>query len=510
MSAGTRSSRSDIDICDPSSPSSPSSPTSPTSPPSATSANMPVTTRRKPNFQTPMQSTTPVLNINNINGINSSPASLLPPKQGSNKSATIPNDVIGTRIETVSPEHHTTTAAATTSATTSNKPTLNSNPTETLISPAEATRILNQRTLDVATPETSRISKLQVASLPAHEENEDAFAYDFLPDAQSLADPNGEEHHWSFFAVYDGHYGVATSQYLKRVLINQVYNSLLTLYTSHTPSQPPSDLIKSTISTAFSTLDTSILLNPSLSTIASQGSCALLSFFDARHNNLYTACTGDSRAVLGKRIGSTTNTRWLAKPLSVDQNFASNPDEVKRVEGEHPAEKGIVKNHRLMGDLAVSRAFGNKRFKIREEGETKKVRSGKEYNVIKSPPYVTARPEVSEYTDAKVGDFVILGTDGLWDFLSSEDAVALVGRWTDEHLPLLKKSERERRSTRLTPSQLEMFVFEKGDENVGVHLIRNALGGVREGRLLFTLSLPLGKNAAKKHRDDITVVVAFF
>ncbi|KAK6541125.1 hypothetical protein TWF694_008498 [Orbilia ellipsospora] len=459
---------------------------------------MPAPTRRKSKVQASIPSATVVLN--NINGSNSNTGL----DKSADKPATVLNDGIGGRIAAVSPEHHTTAAAAT-----SNKPTLNPNPTETLISPTEATRILNQRTLDVATPETSRISKLQVASLPAHEENEDAFAYDFLLDAQSIANPNDEEHHWSFFAIYDGHYGVATSQYLKQVLIKHVYNSLLTLYTLHSPSQPPSDIIKSTISTAFITLDSSIITTPSLSKIASQGSCALLSFFDARNNKLYTACTGDSRAVLGKRIGSPTNTRWLAKPLSIDQNFASSPDEVKRVEGEHPAERGIVRNHRLMGDLAVSRAFGNKKFKVREEGDVKKVRSGKGYDVLRSPPYITARPEVSEYADAKVGDFVILGTDGLWDFLSSEDAVALVGRWTDEHLPSKKLGE-GRRSTRLTPSQMEMFVFEAGDENVGVHLIRNALGGVREGRLLFTLSLPSGKNAAKKHRDDMTVVVAFF
>ncbi|EPS40992.1 hypothetical protein H072_5149 [Dactylellina haptotyla CBS 200.50] len=375
------------------------------------------------------------------------------------------------------------------------------------ISTAEATYILNKDALEVSPIpqlESSRISRLQVASLPAHEENEDAFAYDFLPDAHSILD-HGSEQCWSFLAVCDGHYGYRTSRYLKDVLIKQVYRALLALYESHQASSPPAeDLVKSTISTAFTALDESILSNSSAPAIATQGSCALLSFYDARHNRLFTACTGDSRCVYGKRIGSPQNTRWLSKSLSTDQNFASNPDEVKRVTADHPGEKDVILQNRLMGDLAVSRAFGNKRFKLHEDGGAKRLRSGTQYDVIKSPPYITAEPEVTAYTAPKEGDFVVLATDGLWDFLSSEDAVALVGRWMDDHI-----EKKEQRKTRLTHSQEEMFVFED-DGNVGVHLIRNALGGVREGRLLFTLSLPPGKNAAKKHRDDITVVVAFF
>ncbi|KAF3938509.1 hypothetical protein ABW19_dt0206499 [Dactylella cylindrospora] len=387
-----------------------------------------------------------------------------------------------------------------------------------LISPAEATRILNHYTMEalpnkVFSSSITGVRKVHVAALPAHEEVEDEFAYEFLgdPTEGDVDVMNNMSWGWSFFAVYDGHYGFATSRYLKDVLITAVYLDLAGLYNSR-DDVPPEEIVKETISNTFIRLDNELISrleseDEELFDIAMQGSCALLSFYDAKNNRLFTACTGDSRAVLGKRVGSA-NTRWLAKPLSVDQSFASNPEEVRRVEKEHPGEN-IIMQSRLMGDLAVSRAFGNARFKSAEVADDigqqlQRIRSNTVYE-MSSPPYVTAEPVVSCYSAIKNGDFVILASDGLWDFLSSEDAVALIGRWTDKYLV---DSSSHQRKTKLTQSQEEMFVFE--DDHAGVHLIRNALGGVREGRLQFTLSLPPGKDAAKRHRDDITVIVVFF
>ncbi|KAK6533067.1 hypothetical protein TWF281_007227 [Arthrobotrys megalospora] len=455
---------------------------------------MPVTTRRKHNLQ--MQ-TSPV-------------TSSVSPPPGSSLEASV----------STSPDSHQTPAATTTTSSPSRvqnqeQSHILHNDTEHNITPAKATKILNEQAFNISpipSVEHSRIYKAQVATLPANEQNEDAYAYDFLPDAFTKYGVGVQgEKHWSFFAVYDGHYGPSTSTYLKSALIPAVYTSLLALYKSHLPDHPPDSLITSTISTAFTTLDST--LTSTITPSSTQGSCALLTFHDTRHNRLFTACTGDSRATLGKRLGSPSNTRWLSKPLSTDQNFASNPSEVTRVESEHPGEKDVIVQGRLIGDLAVSRAFGNRRFKVPDEFGRKSTRNRRQYGILRSPPYITAEPVVTIYEGVKEGDFLLLATDGLWDFLSSEDAVALVGRWTDEHLHTSSNSNSSdksvKRKTRLTSSQEEMYVFED-DQNVGVHLIRNALGGVREGRLLFTLGLEPGKDKAKKHRDDITVFAVFF
>ncbi|KAK6336472.1 hypothetical protein TWF696_002023 [Orbilia brochopaga] len=515
---------------------------------------MPVTTRRRSNFQSTSTSTATATYADaavDFSAHTLQPTLSLPPSPGAGAGAS--KDVT----------------------------TLSGTP----ITPSEATRILNERAFDAAPPPPTRLRKAQLASLPAHEENEDAYAYSFYPDPLSLRQKNSgagtstSTFHWSFFAVYDGHYGFATSRYLKDVLIQAVYTDLHRLYDTHPSHSPPSDdAVSATIAATFTRLDDDIIsnitstdVNPSQSCphhsrfdIATQGSCALLTFYDARSNRLFTACTGDSRAVLGKRVGSASSTRWLAKPLSVDQNFASNPAEVHRVRAEHPGEDSIITQNRLMGDLAVSRAFGDARFKARDtptpplhpldfpdtaavssdgstsdDSEGGKCLSPKIQNSIDeaglllrrmstgtrsqiaTPPYVTAEPVVSTYSAVKDGDFLILGSDGLWDFLSSEDAVALVGRWTDtqtdvqaggnnsSHSTGGSPGKGQRQTTRLTQSQMETFVFE-GDENAGVHLLRNALGGARQSRLLFTLGLPPGRETAKRHRDDITVIVVFF
>ena len=115
--------------------------------------------------------------------------------------------------------------------------------------------------------------------------------------------------------------------------------------------------------------------------------------------------------------------------------------------------------------------------------------------------------------------FVVLATDGLWDELSSEEVVALVGghlaglrgRVPKAELParvrttagsptVNGKSSEPRRST----EGAWAFV----DDNVCTHLIRNALGGADEGRLRKLLSIPAP--LSRSYRDDITVTVVWW
>jgi pyruvate dehydrogenase phosphatase len=48
-----------------------------------------------------------------------------------------------------------------------------------------------------------------------------------------------------------------------------------------------------------------------------------------------------------------------------------------------------------------------------------------------TPPYMTAEPVVTE-TDVNTGprgDFLVMASDGVWDHISSEDAVECIARW---------------------------------------------------------------------------------
>lgn len=63
---------------------------------------------------------------------------------------------------------------------------------------------------------------------------------------------------------------------------------------------------------------------------AMSGACALMAMVDAAHDNLYVACTGDSRAVAGYwDVDKTGKGKWRVEVLSEDQT-GRNPNEHKR------------------------------------------------------------------------------------------------------------------------------------------------------------------------------------
>ena len=101
-------------------------------------------------------------------------------------------------------------------------------------------------------------------------------------------------------------------------------------------------------------------LNDAISQLspAYAGSCALVGFYHTDSQQIKVACVGDSRAVLGRKNGAG---EWEAIPLSEDQT-GWNPNEVARLEAEHPNEPEMIKNGRLL-ELAVTRAFGDSRWK---------------------------------------------------------------------------------------------------------------------------------------------------
>lgn len=154
---------------------------------------------------------------------------------------------------------------------------------------------------------------------------------------------------------------------------------------------------------------------------------------------LRVANVGDSRAVLG-RWDNETN-QYIAKPLSVDQT-GFNPDEVARLEREHPGEEVVDSRTGRVHGIAVARAFGDARWKWSED-LTRKVHdtlwgpSPRPRNVIKTPPYLTAEPEITEIRvqNGDHPDFLIMASDGLWDNMSSDDAVTAVQMWLQKYKP---------------------------------------------------------------------------
>ncbi|KAF5022896.1 hypothetical protein F66182_5056 [Fusarium sp. NRRL 66182] len=326
-----------------------------------------------------------------------------------------------------------------------------------------------------------------------------------------------------YSGVYDGHAGWATSQVLKAALVPYVSGALATITPASSPEQ-----IDDAIRKAFVRLDDRILsnaeeavksgLDPGSAAVISAiapaiaGSCALLTIFEPSTSTLRTAVAGDSRAVRG--AWSLDTNRYEADVLGKDQT-GFNQDEVERLDKEHPGELRDMINTesgRLFG-MAITRAFGDHRWKWSEE----LIRTAQEdfYGTrprpkAQTPPYMTARPEITT-RKIQTQDFVILASDGLWDMMSNDDAVACVSRWLTAKKNGKPEPLKETKFTgvpedgwKATPDH---FAIEDLD-SAAVCLVKNALGGSRRGLFLGALTTyaPLSRNV----RDDMTVQVIFF
>ncbi|KAI0355181.1 protein serine/threonine phosphatase 2C [Trametes cingulata] len=386
-------------------------------------------------------------------------------------------------------------------------------------------------------PPGSGVSRYDIVRLASNEPVEDEHAEAVLPV------PSG---YWSFFGLFDGHSGRDTSVWLSDNLIPAVTGALADLYNRargnavSTPEPTPAE-IERTLTDTFRKLDEDIVSAPLDQVFASQsryaavtvlapaysGSCALLSFYDSHSGLLHTALTGDSRAVLGRQeldeSGKPTGS-YSAHALTTDQT-GWNPSERERLEAEHPGEEP-VRNGRVMG-MGVSRAFGDARYKWPRDVQDRLKRQylGRTpLPNVKTPPYLTAEPEVTSVR-VQPGDFLIMASDGLWECLTNEEAVGLVGHWRDAmrstrsprahdaptlsspELPVQREADEDDRTVRYRQWGAEKR-FVTVDENAATHLLRNALGGADTDLAAALLSMRAPRS--RTYRDDITIVVVFF
>lgn len=245
---------------------------------------------------------------------------------------------------------------------------------------------------------------------------------------------------------------------------------------------------------------------------ATAGSCALLCIYDPASRTLRTAVTGDSRAVLGAWSGESGT--YTAHPLSEDQT-GFNESEVERIAKAHPGEVDKILNPesgRLLG-MAITRGFGDHRWKWSPDFVTlihDNFLGSSPRPHYTTPPYMTAEPEVTTRT-VSTTDFAILASDGLWDRLSSDDAVQCVSRWLiakrankPEPVVEVKTTIAKDSDWTVTPKD---FAIEDLD-NAAVCLVRNALGGNRRG--LFRFAMTSVSPTSRNVRDDMTVQVIFF
>ncbi|DBA00677.1 TPA: LOW QUALITY PROTEIN: hypothetical protein N0F65_003606, partial [Lagenidium giganteum] len=233
------------------------------------------------------------------------------------------------------------------------------------------------------------------------------------------------------FAVFDGHGGHMAVEHLNAKLCSSIL--------ARVSSGLTTDEITAVLRDAFLECDNELkdALNKLPEEIrmsrgyCNTGSCAAIAMFV--DGTLYVANVGDCGVYLGVDNGcgslfpvqlsalhncdNAEETR-LVTERSRDRNAIrfSKDDQVKVVEN------GVK---RVAGSLAVTRAFGDFYLKC-EELSTPPFKS--------KVPYITAEPSVTVRKLDGSEKFLILASDGLWEMVEPEDALAVVAGFAPEHL----------------------------------------------------------------------------
>lgn len=194
-----------------------------------------------------------------------------------------------------------------------------------------------------------------------------------------------EEHELGLFAIYDGHLGDEVPCYLQKYLFAKI------LEEEEFWVDP-----RRAITKAYEKTDQTILSNSS--NLGRGGSTAVTAIL-INGQRLWVANVGDSRAVLsrgGQAIQMTIDHEPNTERGSIEDRggFVSNmPGDVPRVNGQ----------------LAVSRAFGDKSLKS----------------------HLRSDPDVLDMNIDVNCDVLILASDGLWKVMSNQEAVDVVRGFKD-------------------------------------------------------------------------------
>tara|TARA_B110000090_G_scaffold140016_1_gene153928 strand:+ start:47 stop:892 length:846 start_codon:yes stop_codon:yes gene_type:complete len=148
----------------------------------------------------------------------------------------------------------------------------------------------------------------------------------------------------------------------------------------------------------------------------------------------YIGNTGDTRAVLSRG--------GYAVDITIDRK-ATDSDEIARM----AQAGGHVNKGRVMGSLAVARAFGDAQLK-----KGRGLKKGKwSADTPQEKEVLIVDPDITSFRPKRLGnnetddEFIVIATDGLWDVMTSQEAVNEVKK----HLSSLKEEVSNKDLTRI-------------------------------------------------------------
>lgn len=232
---------------------------------------------------------------------------------------------------------------------------------------------------------------------------------------------------FSYAAVFDGHAGFSSVRFLRDELYKECVRALqggLLL------NGKDLNAVRKALQEAFESADEKLMnwLETSGEEIES-GSTATVIFVS--NDALFISHIGDS-CVVFSRSGKAEMLTSSHRPYGSNKTSL---EEIRRIR----EAGGWIVNGRICGDISVSRAFGDMRFKNKknemlEKGVVEGRWSQKFASRVKFHSHLlTASPDVSQITLGSDAEFVLLASDGLWDYINSFEAVNFVRKQLREH-----------------------------------------------------------------------------
>ncbi|XP_024980467.1 probable protein phosphatase 2C 27 isoform X2 [Cynara cardunculus var. scolymus] len=196
------------------------------------------------------------------------------------------------------------------------------------------------------------------------------------------------------FPVFDGHGGKGASHFVRDHLPRIIVED------ANFPLE-----LEEVVMRSFMETDAAFAKSCSTERSLSSGTTALTAMIFGR--SLLVANAGDCRAVLSRN--------GLAFEMSKDHRPCCHKERV-RVE----SLGGFVEDGYLNGQLGVTRAIGNWHIKgLKESGE--------------QVGPLSAEPELKLVTLTKEDEFLIIGSDGIWDVFRNQNAVDFIRRRLQDH-----------------------------------------------------------------------------
>uniref|UniRef100_A0A803QFA7 PPM-type phosphatase domain-containing protein n=1 Tax=Cannabis sativa TaxID=3483 RepID=A0A803QFA7_CANSA len=153
-------------------------------------------------------------------------------------------------------------------------------------------------------------------------------------------------------------------------------------------------------------------------------------------------------------------------------------EEVERIKKEHPDDVCAVMNERVKGYLKVTRAFGAGFLKQPKWNDA--LLEMFRINYVGSCPYITCLPSVYHHRLSSRDRFLILSSDGLYQYFTNEEAV----------------------------SEVEFFIASFPDGDPAQHLIQEVLfRAARKAGMDFHELLDIPQGERRRYHDDISIIV---